>query len=71
MRIITNSTTLGKPMIIQGMAIVIDGTIQLALRNLWLALRHFSADLSRGLTRMGLDFAQAGCWQGCCLFAAK
>ena len=67
MRTITNSTTLGKPMTIQGMAIVVDGTIQLALRNLWLTLRHFSADLSRGLTRIGVEFAQAGCWQACCL----
>ena len=67
MRTITNSTTLGKPMTIQGMAIVVDGTIQLTLRNLWLTLRHFSADLSRGLTRIGVEFAQAGCWQACCL----
>jgi hypothetical protein len=67
MRTITNSTTLGKPMTIQGMAIVVDGTIQLVLRNLWLALRHFSADLSHGFTRMGAKFAQAGCWQACCL----
>ncbi len=67
MRTITNSTTLGKPMTIQGMAIVVDGTIQLALRNFWLTLRHLSADLSRGFTRMGVEFAQAGCWQACCL----
>ena len=64
---ITRSTILGKPMTLQGVASVVEGTIGLALRNLWLALRHFSADLSRSLTRMDCMFPQAGCWQSCCL----
>jgi hypothetical protein len=67
MRTITNSTTLGKPMTRQGMAIVVDGTIRLALHNLWLTLRHLNTDLSRGLAGMGFVFTQAGCWQACCL----
>lgn len=67
MRTNTRSTILGKPMIFQGVAIVVDGTIGLELRNLWLALRHFSADLSHSLTRLDCMFAQADCWQACCL----
>ncbi len=67
MRTITRSTILGKPMIFQGVAIFVDGTIGLALRNLWPTLRCLSADLLCGLTRMDCMFTQAGCWQACCL----